>query len=101
MSVIKEGDVGAIITINLGTTNIPVTSTIYVVVENPFGATAEWTLESGELNKTTGIITHKTKVGEVPYSGEYRMECRQVDTSTTPNIDLHSGVDYFKVVDHL
>lgn len=90
---LTAGDVGASIIINLGETNIPLSTDILVIVSNPYGATAEWVLEPNELNRTTGIITHKTKTGEIAYEGEYKVECLKKDT----DVDLGSGVDYFKV----
>jgi hypothetical protein len=94
---IYVNDVGAGVIINLESTNIAVSTTVKVIVENPFGATVEWSLEAGELNKTTGIITHKSKAGEIPYEGEYKVQCIRTDTG----VNFGSGIDYFKALKRL
>lgn len=93
MSEIYEDDIGATIIIDLDTTNIPVSTDILVIVENPYGATAEWTIGVGELNRTTGLITHSTLAGDLPYPGEYKVQCIRQDTG----VDFGSGIGYFKV----
>jgi hypothetical protein len=92
MSLIYVDDVGAIVTIDLKVTNIPGTTVVSVIVENPLGATSAWVLEGGELNRTTGIITHSTKAGELPAEGEYKVQVWKTDT----NLNIHSTIDYFK-----
>lgn len=92
MSLIYVDDVGAVITIDLKVTVIPGTTVIRVIVENPLGVTSEWILEAGELNRTTGIITHLSKAGEIPYEGEYKVQVWKTDT----NLNIHSTIDSFK-----
>lgn len=94
MSEIYAGDVGADIFIDLKNTTIPGGTTIYVIAEKPTGATVDWILESGELNLTTGIISHKSKAGEIPIDGEYRIQLRRVGTG----IDTSSDIGTFKVL---
>lgn len=94
---IYVNDVGAHVIINLVSTNIPVATNVKVIVESPLGATVEWVLESGELNKTTGIITHNSKAGEIAYEGEYRVQCIRTDTG----VNFGSGIDYFKALKRL
>jgi len=92
MSLIYVDDVGAIVTIDTKVTNIPGTTTVKVIVENPLKVTSEWVLEGGELNRTTGIITHSTKTGEITVVGEYQVQVFKTDT----NLNIHSTIDSFK-----
>lgn len=96
MSELYVGDVGATIIIDLKTTAIPVGIDVRVFVEAPNGISTEWILEAGELNRSTGIITHKSKVNELPYDGEYRVQCREVGTS--PEMDVGTTIDTFIVL---
>jgi hypothetical protein len=97
MSNLYVDDVGAVIVIDLKVTNIPGSTNVAVIVENPAGVTASWVLESGELNRTTGIITHLSKAGELPLVGEYKVEVFKTDT----NLNIHSTIDNFKVYKRL
>jgi hypothetical protein len=93
MSLLYVDDVGASIIIDLKVTNIPGPTAVAVIVENPAGVTSSWVLESGELNKTSGIITHLSKAGELSIEGEYKVQIFKTDT----NLNIHSTIDYFKV----
>jgi hypothetical protein len=94
MSLLHVGDIGATIVILLNNTAIPGDANIDVIVTDPSGKTTTWVLEAGELNKTTGIITHKSKAGELPYEGEYQVQCRETHY---PDIDVRTNTDTFAV----
>jgi len=95
MSLLYVGDIGATIIIQLNNTTLPGSTTVDVVVTCPSGTTTTWVLEAGELDKVTGIITHKSKAGELPYEGEYQVQCRERNVS--PLIDLRTTMDTFMV----
>jgi hypothetical protein len=96
MSELYAGDIGATIIIDLKITDIPVTTDFRVIVWNPTGMPSEWVLETGELNRSIGIITHKSKAGELEYDGEYQVQCREV--SDTPSTDVGTTIDTFVVL---
>ena len=99
MSLLYTGDIGATISINLNSTVIPDTTDIEVWVTNPNDVTEKWVLETDELNRSTGIITHKSKAGELLYDGEYRVQCREV--SSNPVTDVGTTIDSFIVYKRL
>jgi hypothetical protein len=97
MSEIYVGDVGADVIIDLKNTTLTGGTTILVIAEKPTGATVEWILEAGELNLATGIITHKSKTGELPVEGEYRVQARRIASG----IDTRSDIGTFIVLKRL
>jgi hypothetical protein len=97
MSLIYKDDVGADIIINLNNTTIPGGTTIYVIAEKPTGATVDFILEAGELNLVTGIITHKSKAGELDTVGEYRLQLRRISSG----VDTRSDIGTFTVYKRL
>jgi len=97
MNTIQVGNVGETITINLGITLIPLSTVIRVIVETPIFAYIEWILGVGELDRTTGIITHVTKTGEILIPGEYKVQVWKTSTGVV----IYSTVDTFKAYDNL
>lgn len=79
-----EDEVGTIVTYATGATNIGATADFVLFVEKPSGATTNWTLATGELNLTTGVVTHTLASGELPDIGEYKLQGRENKTGATP-----------------
>jgi hypothetical protein len=85
-----EGEVGVAITYATLDTTIGATADFTLQVEKPSGATVEWEILNGELNLTTGLVTHESISGEIDEPGEYKLQGVKNTGGATPDIILYA-----------
>lgn len=93
-SLIYKGDVGSRLIIDTENHSIAVTTVITIGLKKPSGAFTTITPAAGEIDYTTGTITHGAVLGELDEAGEYRV---QVHGVFSDGDDLKSNVDTFIV----
>lgn len=88
MSLIYQNDEGVRIVAKTAQTTFPATTTFFLMVTKPSGATADWAVT---VDFSTGDMTHTTLEGELDETGIYKIQvAAHFDTGDDQVSDINS-----------